>query len=33
MHVAVRLIVEIGEGARVPSRDLHHEQRPSIRTG
>lgn len=33
MHVAVRLIVEISEGARVPSRDSHHEQRPPIGTG
>ena len=33
MHVAVRLIVEIGDGARVTCRDSHHEQRPSIGSG
>jgi len=33
MHVAVRLIVEIGEGARVTCRDSHHEQKPSIGSG
>jgi hypothetical protein len=33
MHVAVRLIVEIGECARVPCRDSHHEQRPSTGSG